>query len=129
MDTQTVVMFGNLVIFNAATIKILTAALSKIDIKSALSEKNLAPEATSQPGMALNTTPPTDITSYSRVAGFIGASVMATFFWALGNIILYKAFTSLSEIHDLLASLATYFIAGSSLFLPYALNQLKAVFS
>lgn len=128
MDISTIVMFANLAIFNVATLKILTSIFTQVDLKGALAEKSL-PVETTQPGMALKGAADADVTSYSRVAGFVGATVIATFFWALGNIILYKAFVAPSDIRDLLSSLVTYFLSGASLFLPYAFNQLKSAFA
>lgn len=130
MDQSTIsniVMIGDLIIFNIATLRILTYGLSNIDVKSALSEKSVQDGGAGQPGMALNVADP-NLTSYSRLAGFLGASVMATFFWALGNVVIFKSFTSMQEIHSLLTSLIPYFLSGSSLFLPYAFNQIKSVF-
>jgi hypothetical protein len=98
-----------------------------VDLKQALSEKEITTE-TPQAGMAVRSGG-SDVTSYSRVSGFVGATVMACFFWALGNIVLYKAFVAPAEIRDLLSSLVTYFLSGASLFLPYAFNQLKSAFS
>ena len=71
-----------------------------------------------------------DPTSYSRIAGIAGAIVLACFLWALGNIILFKAFEvgGIAAIKELLQSVAVYFLAGASLFAPYAFNQLKAAF-
>lgn len=126
-----IVMFANLAIYNIAIAKLLSLGLSKINLADVLSEKNFSPTTTATPqaGMAFSAQSTNDVSSYSRWAGFIGATVMATFFWSLGNIILYKAFSSIAEIRDLLSSLTTYFFAGSALFVPYAFNQLRAAFS
>lgn len=67
-------------------------------------------------------------TSYSRVAGMIGAVVLACFVWAVGNVALYKMFANPEEVATLLGSLGTYFLAGASLFAPYAVNQLSTTF-
>ena len=109
-------------------LKILTSIFSQVDLKEALAEKSV-PIDGAQPGMALRNASDMGVTSYSRVAGFVGATVIATFFWALGNIILYKAFVAPAEIRDLLSSLVTYFLSGASLFLPYAFNQLRSAFT
>jgi hypothetical protein len=136
METQTIVMFINLAIYNVAILKLLTFTLSKIEFRDALSEKDpavlaaarSAPRAAPPGGGAAPE--PTDPTSYSRVSGLIGSVVMAAFFWAIGNVILYKAFSTagIADIKTLLSSLGTYFLAGSSLFVPYAFNQLKSAF-
>ena len=67
-------------------------------------------------------------TSYSRVAGMIGAVVLACFVWAVGNVVLYKMFAQPNDVTNLLNSLGTYFLAGASLFAPYAVNQLSTTF-
>lgn len=68
-------------------------------------------------------------TSYSRVAGMIGAVVLACFVWAVGNVILYKMFVAKPEdVTALVASLGSYFLAGAALFAPYAVNQLGNAF-
>ncbi len=136
MDTQTIVMLINLAIYNLAILKLLTFTLSKIEFRDALSEKDPAVVAAARSApraVAVDGVPapaPTDPTSYSRVSGLIGSVVMAAFFWAIGNVILYKAFSAdgIAEISTLLTSLGTYFLAGSSLFVPYAFNQLKSAF-
>jgi hypothetical protein len=71
-----------------------------------------------------------DATSYSRLSGFVGAIVLASFLWGLGNVILYKAFAENGpeEIQSLLSSIGSFFLAGAALFAPYAFNQLKGVF-
>ncbi|MBV9635017.1 MAG: hypothetical protein JOZ40_10345 [Methylobacteriaceae bacterium] len=73
--------------------------------------------------------PPADEgTSYSRAAGMVGAVVLSGFVWALGNVVLYKGFTAPTEIKDLLTGVAPFLLASSTLFAPYAFNQLSEVF-
>jgi hypothetical protein len=67
-----------------------------------------------------------DTTSYSRVTGMIGAVILTGFFWAIGNVVLFKAFTSIADIQPLVAGVAQLFLIGAALFLPYAFNQIKA---
>ncbi len=119
---QHIILALVLIIFNVATIKLLSFLLKDISVKHALIEKSLLKNS----GLTLSEQQET--TSYSRVAGVIGAVVLATFFWGLGNVILYKSLTSPSEIEALLGSVGKFFLAGSSLFVPYAFNQLKGVF-
>jgi hypothetical protein len=107
------VMVAVLVLYNGATIKLLTVGLGQVDLKQALVEK--AP-----------TVP--DETSYSRLAGLIGAVVLATFFWAVGNVVIYRAFVAPASIGELLSHIGTFFLGGASLFLPYAFNQLREAF-
>lgn len=122
MSQENIILIIVLAIFNIATIRLLTFFLSGISFKSALTEKSLINE------QALTESERNGVTSYSRVSGLIGAVILATFFWGLGNIILYKAIISPSEITTLLSSVGSFFLAGSSLFVPYAFNQLKGVF-
>lgn len=72
----------------------------------------------------------TGVTSYSRVTGALGAVVLTSFFWAVGNILLANALemADVRKLTDLMNSLSRYFLIGSALFLPYAFNQLKSLF-
>lgn len=70
-------------------------------------------------------------TSFSRVAGLIGAVVLSTFFWGLANVLLQRSFgppADIAAIKDILANLSNYFLYGSALFAPYAFNQIKSIF-
>lgn len=137
------VMWGTLIIFNFAIIILLKYSLQNIDLKEVLREK--APDA--QPtaagtaglvgpaGAAVITAAPTaqDNTSYSRVAGILGAIVLAAFFWAVGDVILYKEFacsdaSCAADIKDLVSGVSTYIMSGAALFAPYAINQLTNIF-
>jgi hypothetical protein len=66
--------------------------------------------------------------SYSRVTGLFGAVIVTCFFWAIGDVILWKAMVSPAEVKEITANLGPFFLVGSALFLPYAFNQLKTVF-
>ncbi len=137
-----VVMVVTLIIFNAAIIKLLQVALGPINFRAALREKDpkvlqataaaVVATAAAAPGGAPPPADPTaaDPTSYSRIAGAAGAIVLACFLWGLGNVILYKAFDAggAAAIRELLQNVGIYFLAGASLFAPYAFNQLKAAF-
>ncbi len=70
----------------------------------------------------------TAATSYSRVTGALGAIVMTSSFWAIGNVVLSLALTDISRVKPLLDAVGIYFLIGSALFLPYAFNQLKTLF-
>ncbi|MBV8566349.1 MAG: hypothetical protein JO273_12925 [Methylobacteriaceae bacterium] len=75
------------------------------------------------------TEPPADEgTSYSRAAGMVGAVVLSGFVWALGNVVLYKGYTAPGDIKELLTGVAPFLLASSTLFAPYAFNQLSEVF-
>jgi hypothetical protein len=130
MSIETIVMIANLIVYNVAIIRLLSYVLTKIDIGNALTEKSPQKESAPPPAGIANVAQQgqSDV-SYSRVAGAIGAIVLASFFWAVGNVILYKAFSSISDIRELVSSLGTFFLAGASMFLPYAFNQLRAVFT
>ena len=130
---QSSVMVINLIIHNVAIVKLLTFTLKNIDFKDALSKKTpsaIPVPAATAPAAGNPAPAPADVsTSYSRIVGTIGSIVLAAFFWALGNIILYKAFADVSGIQQLLSGLGAYFFAGSALFVPYAFNQLRSAFS
>lgn len=167
-----------LVIFNSATIMLISRALKIIDIADAVKEKKPTPPAPEvlaakmevvkaaalvaaqiaasrevamapQPGaglapdrkdVALAGKAAVDAakevkaavaeltpvgTSYSRVTGLVGAMVVSTFFWGIGNVILYRAMLKPEGLEAFISSLWTFFVGGASLFLPYAFNQAK----
>jgi len=70
-----------------------------------------------------------DTTSYSRVTGLVGAVIMTSFFWAMANIVVFKAFTAIADIKPLIASVQVFFLVGAAMFLPYAFNQIRAAFA
>jgi hypothetical protein len=72
----------------------------------------------------------TGVASYSRITGALGAVILTSFFWAIGNIVLSYALDSrgIPNIAPLLSACGHFFLIGSALFLPYAFNQLKALF-
>lgn len=69
-------------------------------------------------------------TSYSRVAGLVGSVVIACFFWAFGNILIWRAFADPSgqSVKALVEGIWPWLTGGAAMFLPYAVNQLRAVF-
>src|ERR1700677_854136 len=70
-----------------------------------------------------------DTTSYSRVTGLVGAVIMTSFFWAMSNIIVFKAFTAINDIKPLIDSVQMFFLVGAAMFLPYAFNQIRSAFA
>lgn len=73
---------------------------------------------------------PIESTSYSRITGLFGAVVLTTFFWAMGNVILWRVATARDQdVEALIDSVWKFFLLGSALFLPYAFNQLRSVFT
>jgi hypothetical protein len=141
--TGSIVMWGTIIIFNLAILQLLRVTLGKADFEAAMREK--APVMETETTTTLQQTPAGNAvpvqtdkkvsaqplppeTSYSRVAGMIGAVVLACFVWAVGNVLLYKMFMAQDEVSGLLTSLGSYFLAGASLFAPYAVNQLGNAF-
>lgn len=118
MDKDLVVLVVALLVLNGATMKLLTVVLGKVDLGSALREK--ANDATAPPGAG--------DTSYSRLSGLIGAVILATFFWAAANVVIYKMLYRPDDVTALLNGIGTYVLGGASLFVPYAANQLREAF-
>lgn len=127
MNERTIVMALILIIYNISTIKLLSVAFAQVDIRQTVQEK--APDVRSTPLTDTDGMPVPLDTSYSRVSGMIGAIVLATFFWAVGNVVLYKSFAEPNEVSEFLSSIGTFFLGGASLFLPYAFNQLREAFA
>ncbi len=64
--------------------------------------------------------------SFSRIAGSIGATVLAAFFagvsyWALFNLFRGGDLGKLDELES-------FFLVGAALFAPYAFNQIRSIF-
>ena len=111
---NTVMRWLTIAIFNGAIIKLLTIAFRSINLSRALSEKAVGDRGGEIP------------TSYSRVAGTTGAIVMAAMLWAIGNTAIFQFMSGkYTEVSTIMSSLGNYFLAGASLFAPYAFNQLK----
>ncbi|MER9890647.1 hypothetical protein NKJ40_00845 [Mesorhizobium sp. M0119] len=110
-------VWGLLLAFNGATIFLLRSVFTSIDYKSILLEKNI----TDDNGVA-------PVESYSRVAGMLGASLMVTLFWGASNVVLYFAIVRPEQVSGIVTSVGNFLFYGASLFLPYAANQLKAMF-
>ncbi len=149
-----VIMWSTIGIYNLSIMQLLRVTLRGADFKEAMAEKAPSKDA-AKTTTTTTTVPPAPAdgapaqgvaapqavvqetvsqqagaseTSYSRVAGMIGAVVLACFVWAVGNVILYKMFAAPDQVSTLLASLGTYFLAAASLFAPYAVNQLSNAF-
>lgn len=128
MDTQTIIALAVLAIYNGATVSLLRVALRSIDLGQAVAEK--ATTAPTLPtALGQGATSPSPDTSYSRVTGIIGAIVLATLFWGIGNVVLWKAFTDPTKITELLNGITGFFAGGATLFLPYAFNQAREAFA
>jgi hypothetical protein len=143
-----IAMWGALIIFNASIIRLLGVSFSKISFRDVLREKDpsanaaaakavaaspaaaggVAPPAAGASAAAATTIVPPDDTSYSRVAGLLGAVVIGCFVWGLGNVVLFKAFTAPGDIDALLKGVSSFLLSSSALFAPYAFNQLKDTF-
>lgn len=124
---NTAVMCISLTVLNLGTIFLLRYALKEADLPSMLSEKtSQSRPLASRPGI-LGPDPPLP-TSFSRVAGIVGAIVLVVFFWGLANAILYDAFTYLDHIKQIVQNTWQFFLVGSALFAPYAFNQLTSIF-
>lgn len=104
-----------LLTFNVPILLILAVVPFGERLNQALKEK--APDGTAS-----------DVTSYSRVTGALGAVVVTSFFWATGNIVLVQALSDVAKIKPMMDAVSPFFLVGSALFLPYAFNQLKTLF-
>ena len=146
-DSAPFIMWGTLIVFNVGIIKLLQVTLRDADLTTALKEKSPqgppttttvttdvtqdgAPvgEKTLQTKETTEPQPASDDSSYSRIAGMIGAVVMAVFLWGLGNILLYKCFGAVGEVATIMQNVGSFFLAGAALFAPYAANKLTAAF-
>lgn len=107
-------------IFNLATIFLLKFVLSGVNVNAMVQEKSVDPP---QPGVQSK-----DNTSYSRVAGLIGSIIIATFFWSIGNVVIFKSFSNVGEVGSFVKDIWPYLLSGSALFAPYAFNQLSSIF-
>ena len=71
-----------------------------------------------------------EVTSFSRMAGLFGIVILTALFWATGNVLLVKALTgSAGDIPSVLDDVGRYILVSSTLFIPYAFNQLKSAIS
>ena len=108
-------VFFVLVVFNAPIIVIAVGLPFVARLSSALLEKSA--DVTS------------GTTSYSRISGLFGSVIISAFFWALGNVIIWKAFQNPTQVEQIINGVQKFFLVGSALFLPYAFNQLRLIFA
>lgn len=104
-------------------------------LDKALSEKHVgratdpAPQGAPNPGDPPPSPPGSqvqaDMPSTSRVVAAVGTLVLAAMLLGVGYYTLWSLFTYQSVD---LSSIGTYFLAGSALFAPYAVNQLSSIF-
>jgi hypothetical protein len=104
-------------------LKLVTKALAA----DANSGKPLVASILSEPGPSPTPQEPGDKGSFSRTAGAIGATGMAAMFIGIGYWVLYGLFFAKGDL-AVLKHVGWYFLAGSSMFFPYAFNQLSSVF-
>ena len=100
-------------IFNAPILAICISLPFIGSLRSALQEKG--------PAGAIEST------SYSRITGLFGAVVVTSFFWAMGNVVLWYLFEAPEMADKIIDGVWKFFILGAALFLPYAFNQLRAI--
>lgn len=94
-------------------------------LQQSLSEKVL-PLKESVPGEPENQP---NIGSFSRVAGSFGAMALTAATVGISYWLIYALFSeSSSSISETLKSVGFFFLAGSTLFAPYAFNQLSSLF-
>ncbi len=118
-----------LIVFNVAAIMLLVIACKAIDFKSALLEKSSLPESVAASGSDTTNNAGVTPQSSSRVISALGGLVIVAFFWACCNVSVYWAFADPTSLKEFAQGVWPLFLAGSALFLPYAFNQLKGVFS
>ncbi len=119
MEKQHVVL-GALVVFNLATSYLVWRSLRNVTLSEVVTEKDMQ---TKPDGTLLAAT------SYSRVVGIVGGMILAAFIWGLGNVVIYTALTSPSDVSKVLDGVSTFIVGCASLFLPYAANQVREAFS
>lgn len=100
--------------FNAPILLFLSIVPFGRRLSQALKEKSLNGAAT-------------ESTSYSRVTGALGAVVVTSLFWSIGNMVLAHALAGDDKIPPLIRAVTPFFLTGSALFLPYVFNQLKTL--
>ena len=112
-------------LYNGAVFLGLTR-LGRLNLTSMLAEKVVSAEIAKQ--IAASAEERFVFTSKNRAVGALGAFVMVSFTWALGNIILYKSFYAADQVESIIDSVGTFYLASSALFAPYAFNQLSKAF-
>ncbi len=109
-------------------LKMLSRELGTVDAKTGLSymaealrEKEPPRNARGDDGTVVS-----DRTSFSRVAGALGAVGLAAVFVGIGYWTLYQL--HFGDDLTKLSALSPYFMAGAALFVPYASNKLVSIF-
>ncbi len=117
------VLLLTLAVFDFGTAVLLRWTLQKVEPAALVREKGVASRAGGEAGG--------EETSYSRVAGVVGSVVIACFFWAFGNILIWRAFADPSgqSLKALVDGVWPWLTGGAAMFLPYAVNQLRAAFT
>lgn len=110
---DTILLWITLGIFNIAIIVLLRLTLKSVSLTEAMREKS-TPEQ-----------PNASDTSYSRIAGMLGAIVLGCLIWGLGNAVLARAILEPQEVETMLKGVWPFLLSTSALFAPYAFNQLK----
>ena len=128
---KVMVLWLSLAILNVGVFVLLQFSLRTINVKDVLREKSprvFLPHLSAATGRdGVDAQPSPDLTSYSRVAGLIGAIVMACFLWAISNAVIFDALYAPTDVTSVLESMGKYFLAGASLFAPYAVNKLSGI--
>jgi hypothetical protein len=119
MEKQHVVL-GALAVFNLATSYLVWRSLRNVTLSEVVTEKDMQ---TKPDGTLLAAT------SYSRVVGIVGGMILAAFICGLGNVVIFTALTSPSDVSKVLDGVSTFIVGCASLFLPYAANQVREAFS
>ncbi len=109
MINDSILIWITLGIFNLAIIILLRLTFSSVSLKEAMSEKS----------------GPSNDTSYSRIAGMLGAVIVGCLVWGLGNVVLARAITAPTDVDTLLKGVWPFILSTSALFAPYAFNQIK----
>ena len=104
----------------------LGAAGSSWSLSVALSEEEIVRDANGQTLVDPQTKVPVTRTSpsTSRLIAFMGMLVIVCMFLGTGYYILFGLFTG-AAVADKLSGIWSYFLAGATLFAPYAANQIK----
>lgn len=147
VDEAFVMRWLTVLVYNAAIIRLVSTFLRDVNMRDVMREKTIAPRGVTSTAPA--GAPPDaaagggaspadgrpaapgggDATSYSRVTGLVGATIMACFLWALGNVVVWNLMVGKGEaVSAAIADVGGFFLGGASLFAPYAFNQLKEAF-
>lgn len=118
---RTIILVIALAALNVGAIALIRPALKAVDMQSALNEKTPVPA-----GTPTGTPIPDPVASSSRLIGFVASAIMIAVLWGAGNYLVYAAFFEMEKIPVFLSSISTFFLSGSTLYLPYGANKLSA---